>query len=129
MSYTPQSVAAYVELLHTDHTRTAEANAALLAFQRSPECWAVAEALLASEHDVLVQFAASALHQRARSGDASGLDAIEAACGRLLGAIGAVRGGAAARQLCLAVAHLAWRLCESSPQPGASPVAVCRAAQ
>ena len=32
MSYTPQSVAAYVELLHTDHTRTAEANAALKVF-------------------------------------------------------------------------------------------------
>ena len=36
MSYTPQSVAAYVELLHTDHTRTAEANAALLAASARP---------------------------------------------------------------------------------------------
>ena len=48
MSYTPQSVAAYVELLHTDHTRTAEANAALLAFQHSGERWKASSAAFAS---------------------------------------------------------------------------------
>ena len=112
-----ESVENAVLALSRDPSRAAEASAYLLAFQNGTTAWEVAEALLGSQHEEVVLFAACCLHNKAKVGGPA--QSAAELCERLCVAVAVMQRAAVRSQLCLAVALLA-----AGFQGG--PAALCR---